>query len=193
MKVTPNNFTLANGASRTLAIEVDVTNANMIGKWVYGDIVFTSAGSPGQAFATAVFSSGGTLPASWNISDDRDTGTASFNLSGLVALPDLTFKSGGLVKPTRTVRTLKQDPTSSGLQGDKGRRNKVQNEDPYDGGEGVFTVWHNLPSGGLWLHASTLASTADDLDMFVGRDDNGDGLPGEDEELCTSTSPIDGK
>lgn len=191
IKVTPANFTLANGASRTLSIEVDVTNANMIGKWVYGDVVFSSAGSPDQSLTTAVFSSGGALPASWNISDDRDTGTQEFNLSGLVALADLTFKSGGLVAPTRTVQTLKEDPTSSGLESDKGRRNRVQNEDPYDGGEGVFTVWHNLPAGGLWLHAATLASSADDLDMFVGRDDNGDGFPGEEEELCTSTSPID--
>jgi len=191
VKITPNNFNLANGASQALTIEVDVSNANMIGKWVYGSVVLSSPGAPDQSLTAAVYSSGGTLPAFWNISDDRDAGTASFNLSGLVALPDLTFKSGGLVKPTRTVRTLKQDPTSSGLQADKGRRNKVLNEDPYDGGEGVFTVWHNLPSGGLWLHAETLASTADDLDMFVGRDDNGDGLPGEDEELCTSTSPID--
>ncbi len=191
VKITPNNFTLSNGASQALTIEVDVSNANMIGKWVYGNIAFASAGSPSQSFTTAVYSSGGTLPASWNINDDRDTGVASFNLSGLVSLPDVTFKSGGLVKPTRTVRIIKQDPTSSGLQSDKGRRNKVQNDDPYDGGEGVFTVWHNLPAGGLWLHAATLSSTADDLDMFVGRDDNGNGVADEDEELCTSTSPID--
>lgn len=191
VKVTPANFTLTNGASRTLTIEVDVTNSNMIGKWVYGDVVFSSAGSPDQSLTAAVLSSGGTLPVSWNITDDRDTGTQEFNLSGLVTLPDLTFKSGGLVAPTRTVQILKEDPTSSGLLSDKGRRTIVQNEDPYDGGEGVFTVWHNLPDGGLWLHAETLASTADDLDMFVGRDDNGDGIADEEEELCTSTSPID--
>jgi len=189
--ITPANFTLANGASRVVSIEVDVSNANLIGKWVYGNIVFSGAGSPDQTLTTAVFSSGGTLPTSWNISDDRDSGNQSFTLSGLVGLPDLTFKSGGLVAQTRTVRTIKEDPTSSGLESDKGRRNLAQNEDPYDGGEGVFTVWHNLPEGGLWLHAETLASTADDLDMFVGRDDNGDGIADEDEELCTSTTPID--
>lgn len=189
--VNPANFTLANGASRTLTIEVDVSSANMIGKWVYGDILFSSAGSPEQSFTAAVLSSGGQLPAGWNISDDRDTGTQSFSLNGLVALPDLTFKSGGLVAQTRTVQTIKQDPTSSGLESDKGRRNMVQNEDPYDGGEGVFTVWHNLPDGGLWLHAETLASSAQDLDMFVGRDDNLDGVADEEEELCTSTTPED--
>ncbi|HET6565431.1 MAG TPA: S8 family serine peptidase, partial [Xanthomonadales bacterium] len=191
VSVNPSNFTLANGASRTLTIEVDVTNSNMIGSWVHGNVVFSSTGSPDQSLTAAVYSSGGTLPTSWSISDDRDTGTTAFNLSGLVALPDLTLKSGGFVAPTRTVMTLKQDPTSDGLESNKGRWNRVQNDDPYDGGEGVFTVWHNLPSGGLWLHAETLVSSADDLDMFVGRDDNGNGLADEEEELCTSTSPID--
>lgn len=191
VKITPSNFTLINGASRALVIEVDVSSADMIGKWVYGDVVLASPGSPEQKLTTAVFSSGGTLPASWNISDDRDTGNAAFPLSGLVSLPDVTFKSGGLGAPTRTVRTIKQDPTSSGLQSDKGRRNQVQNEDPFDGGEGVFTVWHNLPAGGLWLHAETLASSADDLDLFVGRDDNGDGVADAEEELCSSTTPAD--
>jgi subtilisin family serine protease len=191
VKVTPANFTLTNGASRSLTIEVDVTNADMIGNWVYGNVVLSSAGSPDQSFTTAVYSSGGTLPASWNISDDRDTGTQSFTLGNLVDLPDVSFQSGGLVPLTRTVRTLKEDPTSSGLESDKGRRSIILNDDPYDGGEGVFTVWHNLPAGGLWLHAETLASSAQDLDMFVGRDDNQDGIADEEEELCTSTTPED--
>jgi subtilisin family serine protease len=191
VKVTPSNFTLANGASRALAIEVDVSGANQIGKWVYGNIVLQSTGSPNQSITTAVYSSGGTLPASWNISDDRDTGSQPFTLNGLVALPDLAFKTGGLVAQTRTVRTVKEDPTREGPQSQKGKRNIPQNDNPYDGGEGVFTVWHNLPNGGLWLHAETLASSADDLDMFVGRDDDGNGLADEEEELCTSTSPDD--
>jgi hypothetical protein len=55
----------------------------------------------------------------------------------------------------------------------------------------VFTQWHNLPQGALWLYAETLASTAADIDLFVGRDDDGNGFPAEDEELCTSTTPAD--
>ena len=48
-----------------------------------------------------------------------------------------------------------------------------------------------MPQGSLWLHAETLASTALDLDLFVGRDTNGDGLAQESEELCSSTTPQD--
>jgi len=57
---------------------------------------------------------------------------------------------------------------------------------PYDGGPGVFTTWHNLPQGGLWLYAETLTSTAQDLDLYVGRDDNGNGIAEASEELCSS-------
>ena len=52
----------------------------------------------------------------------------------------------------------------------------------------MFTQWYNLPNGALWLYAETLASTATDIDLFVGRDE-GDGFPDEWEELCTSTTP----
>jgi len=176
VEITPHTFSLGNGGSKTLSIEIDVSAAGIVGDWIYGDILLTAAGSSDQTLTVAVFSSGGDLPDAWNINDDRDSGWAEFSLSGLVALPDATFTSGGLVAPTTTKKTLKQDPTDS---------------DPFDGGEGVFTVWHNLPQGGLWLHAETRTSTADDLDLYVGRDDNEDGFADEDEKLCESTSPSD--
>jgi len=91
-------------------------------------------------------------------------------------MPDATFTSGGLVEPTETIKFLPQDPTD---------------DDPYDDDEGVMTVWHTVPADTLWLHTETLQSTSADLDLFVGLDTNGDGIPQESEELCTSTSPTD--
>jgi hypothetical protein len=98
------------------------------------------------------------------------------NLSGLIELPDATFTAGGLVRPVTTAQTLVQDPSD---------------DTPYDGGQGVFTVWHSLPQGGLWLYAETLASTASDVDLFVGRDNNGNHIAEESEELCSSHTPTD--
>jgi hypothetical protein len=40
----------------------------------------------------------------------------------------------------------------------------------------------------LWLTAETLESTSNDVDLYVGRDLNGDGVAQEFEELCASTS-----
>jgi subtilisin family serine protease len=174
--ITPASFSLANGGSQSLNIEVDLTSFGAVGEWIYGDVVLSAAGSPDQKLTVAVFSSGGELPDEWVINDDRDTGMAEFDLSGLAAMPDATFTSGGLVAPTRTTQALQEDST---------------NDDAYNGGAGVYTVWHALPQGGLWLHAETLASSAEDLDLYVGRDDDGDGVADEEEQLCSSTSPGD--
>jgi subtilisin family serine protease len=174
VSIAPASFSLANHGTQALNISIDLGSSAIVGEWVYGEIVLSAAGSPDQALTVAVYSSGGALPAQWDINDNRDTGWKDFSLDGLVALPDATFTSGGLVAPTKTTQTLKQDPSNS---------------NPLNGGEGAFTVWHNLPQGGLWLHAETLASTAPDLDLFVGRDDDGDGVTDEDEQLCESSSP----
>lgn len=191
VSTAPASFSLANGASRALTITIDLSSSGIVGQWVYGRVRFTSAGSPDLSMTVAVYSSGGDLPESWNINDDRSSGWKDFELTGLAALPDATFTSGGLIAPTRTVQTLVQDPTAENPIAEKGRFARPDRDDPFDGGEGVFTVWHDLPQGGLWLHAETLASTAQDLDLFVGRDDNGNDTADENEELCRSTSPFD--
>ncbi|MSQ97914.1 MAG: hypothetical protein EXR85_01225 [Xanthomonadales bacterium] len=187
--ITPATFTLANHAAKTVSVSVNLLPSGIVGEWVYGEIRLTAAGSSDQVLTVAVYSSGGDLPDEWLITDKRDTGWKEFSLGNLTAMPDATFTSGGLVPKTRTTRTLKQDPTASSPQAEKGHL--LAAEDPFDGGEGVFTVWHNLPQGGLWLHAETLASTAQDLDLFVGRDDDGDGAASEEEQICTSSSPTD--
>jgi hypothetical protein len=174
--VNPSSFTLANAASQTLTVSVDVEPAGIVGEWVDGRVRLSAAGSPDQYLTVSVFADGGSLPDSWSVSDNRDGGWKALNLSGLVALPDATFTAGGLQPAERTVQVLLEDPTPS---------------DPYDGGQGVFTKWHSLPQGALWLHAETLASTAEDLDLFVGRDDNGNGFAEQSEELCSSTTPED--
>lgn len=174
--VTPNNFTLANDASRSLTISIDVSEAGQVGSWVYGEVLLSSGGLPDMVFPTAVYSSGGDLPLEWQINSDSSSGWQQFDLTGLAAMPDGTFTTGGLVEPTVTETTLPQDPTD---------------DDPYDGGDGVMVVWHTVPTNTLWLHAETLVSSAVDLDLFVGRDTNGDGMVQESEELCSSTTPAD--
>ncbi len=168
--ITPANFALGNGASQNLKIDVDIEGSGIVSDWVSGTIQLTAAGSSDQFLTVSVF------PDGWTLTDNRNGGWQEFNLSKPLAMPDATFTAGGLVKPSQTVKNLVQDPTD---------------DSPYDGEEGVFTVWHSLPQGGLWLHAETLASTAEDLDLFVGRDVNGNGIAEESEELCSSTTPQD--
>jgi subtilisin family serine protease len=186
--ITPKNFMLGDGDSRTLDIEVDVLGAGITNQWLYGTIVLSSGGLPDQALTVAVFSSlEAELPSVWVIEDDRNGGWVEFELSGMPPLTDATFKSGGLVQPRVTTKKLKQDPTSSTSYQDV----NPQNEDPFDGGTGTYTVWHNVPAGSLWVYAETLASTAVDLDLFIGLDVNDNGQTEQSELLCESISPGD--
>ena len=168
--IVPDNFTLGNGASQELTISVDLRGLGLVGGWVSGRVRLSAAGSPDQFLTVSV--GGGDLV----IEDDRNSGWQDIWLPGLAALPGATYRSGGLQPAHRRVEALVQDPTR---------------DDPYDGGEGVFTQWHELPEGGLWLFAETLASTATDLDLFVGRDSNGNGAADAAEELCNSITPTD--
>ena len=197
VSISPSSFNLANGASQSLSVTIDPSSSGIVGQWVYGDIRLESGSSPDQALTVAVFAEGGDLPNGWSISDQANSGWREFQLDGLTAMPDATITSGGLVLPTRTTQVIKQDPTATDSLAEKGTLNlssrvvQPENEDPFDGGEGTFTVWHNLPQGGLWLHAETLPSSAADLDLFVGRDDNGNGFTEAEEQICESISPVD--
>ena len=174
--VTPANFTLTDGAEQLLTIIVDLSDSEVVGSWVYGEIQLSSTGLPEAVLPVAVFADGGSLPTEWSINSNELSGWKNFTLSGLAALPDATYTSGGLVEPTKTVVNLPQDPT---------------NETPYDGPPGVHTVWLSVPENTLWLHTETLESVAEDLDLFVGLDVNGDGIAQESEELCASISPTE--
>ena len=174
--VTPSSFSLGDGMSRQLDITVNVESSGVVGDWVSGKIKLSASGSSDQYLTVSAYSYGGNLPSKWTINADSNGGWTEFGLTNLVALPSATFTAGGFSKPEIRTETLIEDPS---------------NDDPYDGGSGVFTQWHNLPQGALWIYAETLASTATDLDLFVGRDEDGNNRADEWEELCSSTTPQD--
>jgi subtilisin family serine protease len=170
VKIMPANFSLSSGGSQTLEIEIALA-PETIGDWVFGEILLASAGLPDQHLTTAVFSFGGDLPSSWNINSDLDGGWEEFPLGQLSDMPDATFTAGGLVKPGEFTETLTEDPT---------------NRDPFDSNLGVMTRWFTVPEGTLWFHNRTPSSTAFDIDLYVGRDSNGNGFAEDSEILCES-------
>jgi len=173
--ISPQNFTLADGASRSLSIDINLQPSGVVGSWVYGEIRLSSDGHPDAVFTVAVFADGGELPSEWTINSEEVSGWQEFSVSDLAAMPDATYTSGGLVIPTEAVEDLPQDPTSL---------------NPYDTAEGLMTRMLTVPPGTLWLHTETLQSDDEDLDLdlFVGLDINNDGIAQESEELCKSES-----
>jgi hypothetical protein len=174
--VSPASFTLGNGGSRELQFNFDLRNADVIGSWVYGNIVLRSSGLPDAVMPVVLFATGGELPVEWEIFASQESGWQDFELQGLINMPQATFTSGGLVAPQATSQNLPQDPT---------------NLEPYDGGSGIFTVWHSVTEEDLWLHTRTSSPTAPDVDLYVGIDANRDGVADEEEEICSSTTPFD--
>lgn len=176
VSISPNNFSLADGANRQLTVTVDLTASGQLYNWMYGKVRLKSNGHPDAVFPLAVFYASGSLPSSMSIETDKQSGWEELALSNLATLSDATYTTGGLVAPTTTVESLPQDPSD---------------DLAYDNDVGVMTVWHTVTADTLWLHTETLESTAEDLDLFVGLDANGDGVAQESEQLCSSTTPID--
>lgn len=175
LNVTPSQFTLGNGQSRTLVIEAVADDPEQFLQWVDGAVVLESAGVPAQRLPITVFAVGGELPEVWNILAGDNRGRASFQLQGLSAISLGRWDATGLIPAeNRAFNNLPQDPTQG---------------DPYDSPVGVRIELVNVDADTEVLLAQVNQSTAADIDLFVGRDNDGNGIPSADEEDCASISP----
>jgi len=59
--ISPSSFALANGASQALTITVDLSQAELVGQWVYGNVRLASNGLPDAIFPLAVYASDGEI------------------------------------------------------------------------------------------------------------------------------------
>ena len=190
--VTPQQFTLAQGAQQQITVDVDLTNLGQVGGWLSGDVVLSASGVPDAVMPVTVQAATGELPSLWEISSNADAGSVTFNLNSLPALPQATFTAGGLSEPELTEQALEEDETFL---------------DPYDSDEGTYTLWLDVPPDSLLLYASLTAPAGAlenlDLDLFVGYDSDRDGRVdafeercssqgGSFEELCSITEPSSG-
>ena len=184
ISVTPSSFSLQPGESRTLQISVNPVAISTALQ--HGSVVLTpsnpSAPVPGvvplvpQRLPIGVRSSTGVvaLPEFLRISSERNQGRRSLNLGFVESLPEAVFRTSALVRPDVENFSLPQDPN---------------NDNPYDRSAGTRTFLIDVPAGTLALWAETTASSAPDIDLFVGRDNNGDGIAQSGEERCRSITP----
>lgn len=176
--VTPNQFTLAAGASKTLNITADVSDPHLPGTWVSGRIVLhkTSGKSAADtALTAAIYSSPGTPPPFTEIAAPTASGNTVLQVGELVALPHATFGTTTLVAATPTTMSLQVDPDPTKL---------------YDTFPGTGKQFVLLPLNGTSLLGRMLIAEAPGIDggvqvnLYVGVDSNLDGLPSQSEELC---------
>jgi subtilisin family serine protease len=172
LSVKPSRFTLGAGSSVTLTVTANVVSAPT-GKWLFGELLLSGSGAPDAHLPVAVLPGGSAQPV--EIETTSTSGTHTTSVSTNIAIKQLTTQVFGLTKGIVTERQLLQDPTPL---------------EPYDGLGGTFEVLVDVPAGSKFLAAAITNTTSTDLDLFVGRDTDGDGLADADEEVCRSASEI---
>jgi len=177
ISVVPNSFTLAAGQERTLEITIRPGSAPF-GDWGAGRVVLNPSGSnfSQQGLPVGALITGGTLPGLTPFSASQNRGRADLEIASLVPVSELVVRTSALTRPLQFNDVLQQDPTPT---------------DPFDAGPGVRSRLIQIPAGTLMLHAETFASTSNDVDLFIGRDLNGDGQPQVEELVCQSISVTD--
>ncbi len=178
--------TSAGGQLVTFSINVD--NPAVVGQWVYGSVTLVNNSGDGRpdlrlpvAIYASPFSSAAAeaalAPINRNVTRERDF--FEVNVSGMVPMPNARFSTSSLVAPVTTVQNIAVDPTRN---------------DAYDAGSNTYLRLIPIPatvSGQAPVQyrlTVTTSAASPDIDLFVGRDSNGNGQASAGEELCVSAS-----
>ncbi len=188
--ITPSVTTFSSSTAGTaINFTVNVDNPQLVGKWLYGNVVLTNTSGDGRpnldmpvAIYVAPYSNGTRGPAleaaaARTVTAER--GFIDIDLGDLVPLPDARFAATGFAAPLSTTQTIAADPTPSSIY-----------DDVTPSYRRSFSVPATVPAEGpirYRIHVSSRApTTSGDIDLFVGRDGDGDAQPDSDEELCRS-------
>jgi hypothetical protein len=169
LTVSPSSFTLAPGASQKLTITADVSKL-AVGQWLEGEIRL-SAGSvaPAAHLPVMVFTG---QAGSIAIVTNGTNGSQTVQATSKVPITSFQSRVWGLTKGTVTRLQMTQDATPLL---------------PYDS-PNAKTILVDVPAGSKVLAAAITAATSSDVDLYVGRDANGDGKASADEEVCRSAT-----
>lgn len=180
VSVNPNSFTLANGASQVITVDVAITAPELLGNWTFGALrIARSPASSSVAdlrLPLAVKRSIGTVPGAITRSVSGDAGFFDVPITGMNTLPDARFAGSALAAPVQINQALAEDPDN----------------DPYNGGSGVTFRPISVPPGpggapaSYRLTVDLASATSVDMDLYVGSDFDGNSQPSEAEELCRS-------
>jgi subtilisin family serine protease len=172
LSVKPRRLALDPGATGTITVTADVSKLPT-GSWRFAEVDLSTkkGAAPAVHLPVAVLPGGAPTPVDVTASDA--TGSHTATLTAPVRIQELTATVLGLQQGAATTEQVTQDPTPL---------------DPYDSLGGTFHVTTDVPDGSRLLAAEITATTAADLDLFVGRDADGDGAPDASEEVCRSAS-----
>src|SRR3954469_12687748 len=169
LTVSPSRFTLAPGASKTLTITADVSRL-AVGQWDEAEIRLSGGNSvPVAHLPVEIFVGNGQ---SADRTTSGTTGSATVSVSSHVAISSFQSRVWGMTKGTVRHLQMEQDLTPVL---------------PYNSPNTSITLV-SVPAGSKVLAAAITAATSTDVDLYVGRDANGDGKATSDEEVCSSAT-----
>ena len=182
---TPTVFPGRAGGA-TLAVTVDVRDPALLDTWVYGwvTLVDTSAEPrPSLRLPVAVYATpyadAATEAALAGITHDAagERGFFDVAVGGTVELPDARFAVTALATAVDSVEAITVDATPL---------------DPYAGLEGTYRRLITVPASATatnWRIAVSTRAEGTDIDLYLGHDADGDGLPEAGELACMSATP----
>ncbi len=169
--VTPASFTLNPGESQDLTITVDVSGAET-DQYYFGELVLTGAGSPEAHMPIAVQPSKGSFQEKIEIETRRDAGAATIS-GDAIEVTALQLDVFGLTKSVVHPAYVTEDSDNAAV---------FDNPDDYE-----FLIV-NVPENSARFVTEIYSSESPDLDLFIGYDVNGDGMPQEEELVAFSAS-----
>lgn len=173
---TPASFTIPAGGTQVITIKADVRGQPIDGVWKFGEFRLTEAASraPAVHFPIAVKASAGGVPESVSATTRRDSGMVTAGGFSALNVTNLTIREFGLTKGVRATEVITGDTT---------------NGNPYDSlTNGVFYRALQVPAGASKFVAKITDTTSEDIDLFVVRDANNDGIPQASEQVAESAT-----
>lgn len=173
--VEPATFSIIEGESQTITVTASVEGLRT-GDQAFGTVTLTPADTTTPTANLPLFLTVQTsnIPAQINMDVHRNSGSVVLRDTLALEITDFTTRVFGLNKATKSSHTVGQDSDNSGAYDDIA--------------DGQVLTWITLDNASHLLHAATSNSESPDLDLRVGLDANGDGIPTEDEELCVSAT-----
>jgi subtilisin family serine protease len=169
LTVAPSTFTLAPGGKQELTITADVSKLG-VGQWAAAEITLgAGSAAPAAHLPVEVFVG---KAGSVSIVTNGTNGSQTVQISSPVAIKSFQSRVWGLTKGTVTHLQMTQD--SAPLL-------------PYDS-VNTQTILVDVPAGAKVLAAAITEATSTDIDLYVGKDANNDGLASADEEVCKSAT-----
>jgi len=188
--ITPSVTTFNSSvAGQVVTFNINVDSPQVAGQWVYGTVTLvnnTADGRPNLKLPVAIFATPFVnqaaadqfQPITRTVNKERDS--FDIDVSGLLPMPSARFATTTLVEPVSTVQDITLHPTPN---------------EPYESMSFNYVRLLTVPATPAGsppikhrIRASTSAANPD-IDLYVGRDWNNNGLPSAGEEVCRSGSP----